>query len=780
MLDSMRSGSKFNSEDYTVPARHEAWNSVVARFGFLSQINHETFSCSASAQASLLGIDFFRINSSAQHLKRVAPPREEALLLVLLADGALSCESGSKIFTLAPGDVFVAPASADMNLSSSSTFRSLFVSIPKEALNTRIFQSKLSAPRLLKSDRGSVRVLSSLLGGVLDALDSLQEADFRPIDQLLVELLLAALNAGDAANLAEDPGIHSSVLRRVCQNIESKLSDRNLNLVDVARTEGVSPRYLQRLFEKVDESFSHYVMKRRLDRSAGYLVDPKYERLSISEISFACGFSDPAHFSRTFKARFATSPKDYRKNQSRTISGTTRAHRGWPSNVRVDSGGFAPDGDNVALKAEAISAANLVALAGGHVSHFLRATPKSMHWGFFSRSIPPVIEVKSGDLVTVETLTQHASDDYERMIAGDADVEEAFLWTAEKKSIDRRGAGPMNASVLGRGAGEGFGTQIMTGPIAVEGAQPGDVLEVRIIDIRPRPCANPKYLGRSFGSNAATWWGYHFKDLLTAPQQRENVTIYEIFDQVDPPHAKPIYCYNWTPQVDPFGVTHSTIDYPGIPVDHSTIKRIDLSNRDVMVPLRMHFGVIGVAPREAGLVDSIPPSYFGGNIDNWRVGRDSSIFLPVSVPGALLSVGDPHAAMGDAELGGTGIECSMTGDIQIILHKKDRLDRAPLRDLSYPVIETADSWIIAGFSYANYIAELGEKAASVIYESSTIDLAMKDAFRKVRRFLIANFEVSEDQAISIMSVAVDFGISQVVDGNWGVHAIVPKSLFPSG
>jgi hypothetical protein len=208
-------------------------------------------------------------------------------------------------------------------------------------------------------------------------------------------------------------------------------------------------------------------MKRRLDRSAGYLVDPKYERLSISEISFACGFSDPAHFSRTFKARFATSPKDYRKNQSRTISGTTRAHRGWPSNVRVDSGGFAPDGDNVALKAEAISAANLVALAGGHVSHFLRATPKSMHWGFFSRSIPPVIEVKSGDLVTVETLTQHASDDYERMIAGDADVEEAFLWTAEKKSIDRRGAGPMNASVLGRGAGEGFGTQIMTGPIAV-------------------------------------------------------------------------------------------------------------------------------------------------------------------------------------------------------------------------------------------------------------------------------------------------------------------------
>ncbi|MBE0704989.1 MAG: helix-turn-helix domain-containing protein, partial [Afipia sp.] len=244
------------------------------------------------------------------------------------------------------------------------------------------------------------------------------------------------MNAGDAASLAEDPGIHSSVLRRECQNIESKLSDPNLNLVDVARTEGVSPRYLQRLFEKVDESFSHYVLKRRLDRSAGYLVDPKYERLSISEVSFACGFNDPAHFSRTFRARFGTSPKDYRKNKSRAVPETARAHRGWPSNVRVDN--RAQGGEGFGVPDEPFGAVGPIALADDNVSHFLRATPKSVHWGFFSRSIPPVIEVKSGDLVTVETLTQHANDDYERMIAGDADAEDVFLWTAEKKSIDRR------------------------------------------------------------------------------------------------------------------------------------------------------------------------------------------------------------------------------------------------------------------------------------------------------------------------------------------------------
>ena len=87
---------------------------------------------------------------------------------------------------------------------------------------------------------------------------------------------------------------------------------------------------------------------------------------------------------------------------------------------------------------------------------------------------------------------------------------------------------------------------------------------------------------------------------------------------------------------------HPTIDYPGVRVDHSTV----IENHDVLkgvrVPLRPHFGVIGVAPKEAELVDSIPPGYFGGNLDNWRAGKGATIFLPVSVPGALLSVGDPH------------------------------------------------------------------------------------------------------------------------------------------
>jgi acetamidase/formamidase len=85
-----------------------------------------------------------------------------------------------------------------------------------------------------------------------------------------------------------------------------------------------------------------------------------------------------------------------------------------------------------------------------------------------------------------------------------------------------------------------------------------------------------------------------------------------------------------------------------------------------------------------------------------------------------------------------------------------------------------------GFSYANYLAELGEKAQSQIYEKSSVDLALKDAFKKMRGFLMSTKGLTEDEAISLMSVAVDFGVTQVVDGNWGVHAVIKKSLFAGG
>jgi acetamidase/formamidase len=441
------------------------------------------------------------------------------------------------------------------------------------------------------------------------------------------------------------------------------------------------------------------------------------------------------------------------------------------------SGGMAALGSGIGSFVGEAKAQTVAARKGRPNHHYLPATSETVHWGYFSKLLKPQVEVDSGDYVTIETLTHHANDDAELMVKGDPGAESVYLWTKEKKGVNRRGAGPVDGKLLGRGSGEGFGVHICTGPVYVRGAEPGDILEVRIIDVKPRPCANPKYVGKSFGSNAAAWWGFHYKELITEPKPREVITIYEIDATGQKNWAKAAYNFRWMPQTDPFGVVHKIIDYPGVPVDHSTITKNEGVLKNVRIPIRPHFGVIGLAPKEADYVDSIPPGYFGGNMDNWRIGKGASVYYPVAVPGALLSAGDPHASQGDSELCGTAIECSLTGTFQLIVHKKASLTGSSLAELNYPLLETQDEWVVHGFSYANYLAELGEKAQSVIYEKSSVDLALKDAFRKMRHFLMTTKGLTEDEAISLMSIAVDFGVTQVVDGNWGVHAIIKKGIF---
>ena len=230
------------------------------------------------------------------------------------------------------------------------------------------------------------------------------------------------------------------------------------------------------------------------------------------------------------------------------------------------------------------------------------------------------MEVESGDYVTIETLTHHANDDAERMIQGDPGAESVFLWTKEKKGVMRRGAGP--------GDGGGLGVHICTGPVAVRDAAPGDVLEVRILDVKPRPSANPAFKGLTFGSNAAANWGFHYKDLLTGDKPREVMTIYEVDTAGERNWARALYNFKWVPVTDPTGKVHPTIDYPGLPVDHTKTQRNFGVLKNIRVPIRPHFGTMGVAPAEAKFVNSIPPSYTGGNIDNWRIGKGATDVLP--------------------------------------------------------------------------------------------------------------------------------------------------------
>jgi acetamidase/formamidase/AraC-like DNA-binding protein len=769
----------FTSESYAEHDRPEAWRDVLNAAG-LQPLSNPTFYAghATASRRSAKGITLVRLAAGAQGLAPVTGGSDDALPLALLPneDGVVLRHRGHQI--IPAGHLLMLPPHGDWTLLFQRDLRAIALHVTSEAFHGR----KTGAlgwiePRAM-APQGFAGFIARGLSSAVQSLDTLSDLEWDTVAQGLADLLFTLTRQLVAPVCDSGSSTKAGIMNRVCQIIERGLDDPELTPARVAQSEGISERYLQKLFEGVDDNFSHYVRERRLQRAWADLANPAEGHHTISEIAYRYGFGDSAHFSRTFRARFGLSPREFRQQEAdrAAVAATAVGQRGWPQDALAQLRQQRTIAASTHV-AEVAPANDQADIAAEPTHHYLAITAERVHWGFFSRSLRPQAEIRSGDTITIETLTQHASDDAERMIAGDAAAEAIFRWTRECKTVDRRGAGPMDASVFGRGAGEGFGVHICTGPVAVRDAQPGDVLEVRILDIAPRPSQGAEHAGRIFGSSVAAWWGYHYDEFLAERKPREVVTIYEIFDDATGPYARGLYSYRWEPQTDPFGVTHRTYDYPGVPVPPRSVKRRHDVLDGIRIPLRPHFGVIALAPREADFVDSVPPSYFGGNLDNWRLGKGSTIYLPVSVPGALLSVGDPHAAQGDGEISGTAIECSMTGTFQVILHKKGHLAGQPFADLTYPLIETETEWVLTGFSHPNYLAEFGTQGQSEVYAKSSLDLAMKDAFRKMRRFLMNIKGLSEDEAIALMSAAIDFGVTQVVDGNWGVHAVLRKSVF---
>ncbi|SCC91167.1 Transcriptional regulator, AraC family with acetamidase/formamidase activity [Thiomonas sp. X19] len=772
----------FTTESYPVQQRPMAWRETLQQHWLRPEMAgsgtpmHGTVLAGRSPQ----GIELARISSSPQTIERMVDHPDAVWLSLHIAGEATLFEGGHAV-PVVPGDIVYSTSAAELGMSFGSDFRQFIVRIPGEPLKARLPAPLTLSAGCLSGRSGIGRVFAGTLGALAESFESLGDDQITSIEQTLSEFVITSLADSGAMRLQGGMSVsHTVLFKRLLRQIDGNLSDPELSLAALAKRERISERLLQKLFEASGQTFSAHLRQKRLEHCRADLANRLYSHLSISDICFRWGFNDAAHFSRAFREQFQMSPRQYRLQSSEASQQTLHRviHRGWPAGYRegVKHEPSSPEQDQLGISPGTERAA--APCPGQH--HHLCANDRTIHWGYFSKSLAPVLTVNSGDLVTIETLTQHAYDDFDRMIKGDSGAESVFLWTREKKNVDRRGAGPSNASIYGRGSGEGFGVHICTGPIHVRDAKPGDVLEVRIVDVLPRLSANAKFEGRVFGSNAAAWWGFHYNELLTEPKPREVITIYEIDCSAGHAHgacAHAAYSYRWTPQRDPNGVLHPTIDYPGIPVDRSSIVENHNVLKNVKIPVRPHFGVIAVAPRETGLVDSIPPAYFGGNIDNWRVGKGATVYLRVGVDGALLSIGDPHASQGDSELCGTAIECSLTGVFQIVLHKSEHLNNEPYADIDYPLVETADEWILHGFSHPDYFAEFGDKACSEIYEKSSIDLAMRDAFRKTRRFLMSCQGLTEDEAISLMSVAVDFGITQVVDGNVGVHAIIRKALF---
>lgn len=162
------------------------------------------------------------------------------------------------------------------------------------------------------------------------------------------------------------------------------------------------------------------------------------------------------------------------------------------------------------------------------------------------------------------------------------------------------------------------------------------------------------------------------------------------------------------------GVTRDYIAYPGTCVPHDPhgdiIPSTDVANlgwtksgpityRDAVfgakIPINYHVGCMGLAPESHDFVDSIPPMPTGGNLDNKRIGIGTTMYYPVEVAGGMISMGDAHAAQGDSELDGTGIETSITGTFKISVIKQEEFTEAQ-KVLNFPLGETATEFIVHG------------------------------------------------------------------------------------
>ena len=307
-------------------------------------------------------------------------------------------------------------------------------------------------------------------------------------------------------------------------------------------------------------------------------------------------------------------------------------------------------------------------------SHRLDPAPDTVHWGYFDAALPPRIEVDSGDTVIIDTVS-----------GAPEVVPDESLYRPEHREIVTK-LKPI------------LGGHILTGPVAVRGAEPGDTLEVRIRAIE-----------------LTADWGWNVIRPLRG-------TLPEDFPK---------------------------FERRTIPIDRKAM--LGRLPWGPALPLAPFFGILGTAPRpEYGRVSSIEPREFGGNMDCKEFVAGTSLYLPVFVPGANFSAGDGHAVQGDGEVCLTALETCLKGTFELVVHKKMRL--------AMPRAITPSHYITIGLDL-------------------DLDDAAKQALRGMIAWLVALKGWTPSEAYVFCSLACDLHVTQLVDGNKGIHAMVKRELL---
>jgi len=315
--------------------------------------------------------------------------------------------------------------------------------------------------------------------------------------------------------------------------------------------------------------------------------------------------------------------------------------------------------------------------------HVLKAGPETIVWGRFSAETQPVLTIASGDRVVVETLTGPPG-----------------LLPPEGNGMT---VAPALHAIHAANLPIRFG-HLLTGPIAIEGAEPDDMLEVRIEAIEP---------GADWGFNAIVPFEGTLPDDFILPD----------------------------------------LDLMHIPIDLG--KKTCTLPFGPELPLAPFFGVMGVAPPPIyGELSSREPRLHGGNLDNKDLGAGSTLFLPVFVPGANFLVGDGHGLQGHGEVCVTALETALTGTFTFILHKKTGTEPR----IGLPRAETPNAYMTMGFS-------------------ADLDEAMRIAVREMLDLITERLGITRSEAYRLASLAADFHVTQTVNGQNGIHGLLPKSVI---
>jgi acetamidase/formamidase len=334
--------------------------------------------------------------------------------------------------------------------------------------------------------------------------------------------------------------------------------------------------------------------------------------------------------------------------------------------------------------------------------HYLRSSPETVLWGRLPcETDAAVLSIRSGQSVTIDTvshegiLEDHGKDPLGYFtgqgVAAEAVLEDAIA-IATRLSRDPAVDGP----------------HVVTGPIFVEGAEPGDLLRITVETLVPR-------VPYGVISNR------HGKGALMGELPRGDFHV-SVFTPVDERDGRLV------------GL---------LPV-------VDDGERVIAFPLAPFLGTMGVAVSGGERPHSVPPGSHGGNIDINLLVEGSVLYLPVQVAGALAYVGDPHFAQGDGEICGTAIEASLDARIEVWIERDE--------PITSPVLETATHWFTHGFG-------------------ADLDEAMRMAALQMLDLMQQKFGLGRDDAYSLASVAMDLGVTQVVDGTLGCHAAIAKSIF---